>query len=67
MPGGRKKYEPTEKDQRIVEAAEAEGVPAISAESAITSDADAAADEADDLAGLEDAAGAVDEIGRAHV
>src|SRR5579863_3620671 len=44
-------------DQRIVEAAEAEGVPAISAESAITSDADAAADEADDLAGLEDAAG----------
>jgi len=47
-------------DQGIVEAAEAEGVPAISAESAITSDADAAADEADDLAGLEDAAGAVD-------
>jgi small subunit ribosomal protein S2 len=45
-------------DQGIVEAAEAEGVPAISAESAITSDADAAADEADDLAGLEDAAGA---------
>jgi small subunit ribosomal protein S2 len=44
-------------DQGIVEAAEAEGVPAISAESAITSDADAAADEADDLAGLEDAAG----------
>ena len=47
-------------DQGIVEVAEAEGVPAISAESAITSDADAAADEADDLAGLEDAAGAVD-------
>ena len=48
----------TPADQRIVEAAEAEGVPAISAESAITSDADAAADEADDLAGLEDAADA---------
>jgi small subunit ribosomal protein S2 len=47
-------------DQRIVEAAEAEGVPAISAESAITSDADAVADEADDLAGLEDAADAAD-------
>jgi small subunit ribosomal protein S2 len=47
-------------DQGIVEAAEAEGIPAISAESAITSDADAAADEADDLAGLEDAAGAAD-------
>jgi small subunit ribosomal protein S2 len=44
-------------DQRIVEAAEAEGVPAVSAESAITTGADAAADEADDLAGLEDAAG----------
>jgi small subunit ribosomal protein S2 len=43
-------------DQRIVAAAEAEGVPEISAESAITSDTDAAADEADDLAGLEDAA-----------
>jgi small subunit ribosomal protein S2 len=46
----------TPADQRIVEAAEAEGVPGISAESAITSDQDAAADEADDLAGLEDAA-----------
>ncbi len=39
---------------------EAEGVPEISAESAITSDADAAADEADDLAGLQDAADAAD-------
>jgi small subunit ribosomal protein S2 len=47
-------------DQRIVEAAEAEGVPAISAESAITSDADAVADEADDLAGLEEAADTAD-------
>jgi len=55
----------TPADQRIVEAAEAEGVPAISAESAITSDADAAADEADDLAGLEDAAGAADATGAA--
>src|SRR5579864_1795812 len=45
-------------DQGIVEAAEAEGVPAVSAESAITTGADAAADEADDLAGLEDAADA---------
>jgi ribosomal protein S2 len=52
-------------DQRIVEAAEAEGVPDISAESAITSDADAAADEADDLAGLEDAADAADTAGAA--
>jgi small subunit ribosomal protein S2 len=55
----------TPADQRIVEAAEAEGVPAISAESAITSDADAAADEADDLAGLEDAADAADATGAA--
>ncbi len=47
-------------DQRIVEAAEAEGVPEISAESAIASEADAAADEADDLAGLEDAADGAD-------
>src|ERR1700747_740010 len=52
-------------DQGIVEAAEAEGVPAISAESAITSDADAAADEADDLAGLEDAAGEAGATGAA--
>jgi small subunit ribosomal protein S2 len=50
----------TPADQQIVEAAEAEGVPEISAESAITSDADAAADEADDLAGLEDAADGAD-------
>ncbi len=47
-------------DQQIVAEAEAEGVPEITAESAITSDADAAADEADDLAGLEDAAAAAD-------
>ena len=53
-------HQVTPADQRIVEAAEAEGVPAVSAESAITSDADAAADEADDLAGLEDAADAAD-------
>jgi small subunit ribosomal protein S2 len=53
-------HQVTPADQRIVEAAEAEGVPAVSAESAITTDADAAADEADDLAGLEDAADAAD-------
>ncbi len=47
-------------DQQIVAEAEAEGVPEITAESAITSGADAAADEADDLAGLEDAADAAD-------
>jgi small subunit ribosomal protein S2 len=52
-------------DQQIVAEAEAEGVPEISAESAITSDADAAADEADDLAGLEDAAAAADSAGSA--
>jgi small subunit ribosomal protein S2 len=46
----------TPADQRIVAEAEAEGVPEISAESAITSGADAAGDEADDLAGLQDAA-----------
>jgi small subunit ribosomal protein S2 len=51
----------TPADQRIVAEAEAEGVPEISAESAITSDTDAAADEADDLAGLEDAADEADE------
>jgi small subunit ribosomal protein S2 len=51
----------TPPDQRIVAAAEAEGVPEISAESAITSNTDAAADEADDLAGLEDAADEADE------
>ena len=55
----------TPADQRIVAAAEAEGVPEISAESAISSDADAAADEADDLAGLEDAADAADAAGAA--
>jgi small subunit ribosomal protein S2 len=55
----------TPADQQIVEAAEAEGVPEISAESAITSDADAAADEADDLAGLEDAADTADVAGAA--
>jgi small subunit ribosomal protein S2 len=51
----------TPPDQRIVAAAEAEGVPEISAESAITSNTAAAADEADDLAGLEDAADEADE------
>jgi hypothetical protein len=52
----------TPPDQRIVAAAEAEGVPEISAESAITSNTAAAADEADDLAGVtDDQAAATDE------
>jgi ribosomal protein S2 len=48
---------PAPADTPTVAAAVAEAAPEINAESAITSDADAAADEADDLAAIADAAG----------
>ena len=49
-------------DSRLVEAAAAEGTAdrEITAESALTSDADAAADEADDQAGIAEAADEAD-------